>query len=71
MYSFATRSATAACKTCLLFVLPSASMALSKYEYVKHFELDDKLLPVCWVVIRLDGKGFTKCVPQTSSIHAL
>jgi hypothetical protein len=24
-------------------------------------------LPGCWVVIRLDGKGFTKCVPQTSS----
>lgn len=35
-------------------------MANSKYEYVKRFELDDSLLPGCWIVIRLDGKGFTK-----------
>ena len=35
-------------------------MAKSKYEYVKLFELDDKLLPNCWIVVRLDGKGFHK-----------
>lgn len=35
-------------------------MANSKYEYVKKFELDDSLLPGCWIVLRLDGKGFTK-----------
>jgi tRNA(His) guanylyltransferase len=35
-------------------------MAKSKYEYVKQFELDDTLLPGCWVVVRVDGKGFTK-----------
>lgn len=35
-------------------------MANSKYEYVKRFELDDSLLPGCWIVLRLDGKGFTK-----------
>mmetsp|Transcript_15978 Transcript_15978/g.34684 ORF Transcript_15978/g.34684 Transcript_15978/m.34684 type:complete len:259 (+) Transcript_15978:1126-1902(+) len=35
-------------------------MANSRFEYVKSFELDDKLIPRCWVVIRLDGKGFTK-----------
>ncbi|MEW5300981.1 MAG: hypothetical protein WDW36_003867 [Sanguina aurantia] len=35
-------------------------MANSKYEYVKGYELDDKLLPGCWIVVRLDGKGFTK-----------
>lgn len=35
-------------------------MANSKYEYVKRFELDDTLLPGCWIVLRLDGKGFTK-----------
>ena len=38
----------------------SSRMANSKYEYVKRFELDDSLLPGCWIVIRLDGKGFTK-----------
>ncbi|GIL64566.1 hypothetical protein Vafri_18462 [Volvox africanus] len=36
------------------------SMANSKYEYVKQYELDDTLLPGCWIVIRIDGKGFTK-----------
>ena len=35
-------------------------MAKSKYEYVKTFEGDTVLLPHCWVVIRLDGRGFTK-----------
>ena len=35
-------------------------MAKSKFEYVKNFELDDRLLPNCWIVIRLDGRGFTK-----------
>lgn len=36
-------------------------MAKSKYEYVKLYETDDRLLPGCWIVVRLDGKGFTKC----------
>eukprot|EP00887_Chlorella_sp_A99_P005211 scaffold1.g5211.t1 len=35
-------------------------MANSRFEYVKRFELDDRLLPACWIVIRLDGKGFTR-----------
>lgn len=37
-------------------------MANSQYEYVKKYEADDRLLPGCWIVIRLDGRGFTKCV---------
>lgn len=36
-------------------------MANSRFEYVKKFETDDRLLPDCWIVVRLDGKGFTKC----------
>ncbi|EIE21615.1 histidine tRNA 5'-guanylyltransferase [Coccomyxa subellipsoidea C-169] len=35
-------------------------MAKSRFEYVKQFELEDPLLPHCWIVIRLDGKGFTR-----------
>lgn len=35
-------------------------MAKSRFEYVKNFETDDALLPACWIVIRIDGKGFTK-----------
>jgi tRNA(His) guanylyltransferase len=37
-------------------------MAKSQYEYVKYFEQDDSLLKHCWIVVRLDGKGFTKYV---------
>ncbi len=37
------------------------AMANSKYEYVKNYEQDDRLLPGCFIVVRLDGKGFTKC----------
>ena len=33
-------------------------MAKSKYEYVRLFELDDKLLKNVWMVVRIDGKGF-------------
>ncbi|KAK4461904.1 tRNA guanylyltransferase [Cladorrhinum samala] len=35
-------------------------MANSKFEYVKNFEQPDKLLPNTWVVVRIDGRGFTK-----------
>ena len=35
-------------------------MACSRFEYVKSFERHDALLPSCWVVLRVDGKGFTK-----------
>jgi tRNA(His) guanylyltransferase len=35
-------------------------MANSKFEYVKQFEQTDNLLPNTWVVIRIDGRGFTK-----------
>lgn len=35
-------------------------MACSRFEYVKRFEEDDRLLPGCWAVVRLDGRGFTK-----------
>eukprot|EP00171_Calliarthron_tuberculosum_P009732 IDg9732t1 len=35
-------------------------MACSRFEYVKKFEEDDRLLPGCWAVVRLDGRGFTK-----------
>ncbi|XP_038070660.1 probable tRNA(His) guanylyltransferase isoform X1 [Patiria miniata] len=35
-------------------------MAKSKFEYVRQFEEVDKLLPNCWIVMRLDGRGFHK-----------
>ena len=35
-------------------------MAESKYEYVKGFELDDALLPNTYIVVRVDGRGFSK-----------
>jgi hypothetical protein len=35
-------------------------MANSKFEYVKNFEQDDTLLRNTWIVVRIDGRGFTK-----------
>ncbi|KAJ2082181.1 tRNA-histidine guanylyltransferase 1-like [Coemansia sp. RSA 988] len=35
-------------------------MANSRYEYVRQFESDDRLLPSTWLVVRIDGQGFTK-----------
>ena len=35
-------------------------MAKSRYEYVKEYEQDPGLLPSTWLVIRIDGKGFTR-----------
>lgn len=39
---------------------PIIPMAKSRFEYVKNFEIEDKILPNCWIVIRIDGKGFHK-----------
>lgn len=39
-------------------------MSKSKFEYVKKYEADDRLLPNSWIVIRIDGKGFHKFSEQ-------
>lgn len=31
-----------------------------RYEYVRLFEQPDTLLPNTWIVVRIDGRGFTK-----------
>jgi len=36
----------------------STKMANSKYDYVRQFESDDRLLPNAWIVVRVDGKAF-------------
>ncbi|KRT80124.1 hypothetical protein AMK59_8329, partial [Oryctes borbonicus] len=41
-------------------VLYIPAMANSKYEYVRKYETDDRLLPNCWLIVRIDGKGFHK-----------
>ncbi|KAI3636833.1 hypothetical protein MIR68_005100 [Amoeboaphelidium protococcarum] len=35
-------------------------MACSKYEYVKKFELSDAMLPNTYIVVRIDGRGFSR-----------
>ncbi|KAG6208275.1 Glucose-responsive transcription factor [Claviceps purpurea] len=35
-------------------------MANSKFEYVRNFEQTDSLLPNTWIVVRIDGRAFTK-----------
>lgn len=41
-------------------------MANSRFEYVKNFERDDRLLPETIIVVRIDGKGFHKFTQQHS-----
>ncbi|ODM98825.1 putative tRNA(His) guanylyltransferase [Orchesella cincta] len=40
------------------FFHSSSAMANSKWDYVKKFELDDTLLPNCFAIARIDGRGF-------------
>ena len=35
----------------------TSTMAKSKWEYVKNFETEEVLLPNCWAVARIDGRG--------------
>ena len=37
-------------------------MAKSKYEYVKSFEIDDKIKPCCWIVVSLKCTNFDNIV---------
>uniref|UniRef100_A0A6P7GUR3 tRNA(His) guanylyltransferase n=1 Tax=Diabrotica virgifera virgifera TaxID=50390 RepID=A0A6P7GUR3_DIAVI len=45
---------------CLIKRIHTTAMANSKFEYVKSFETEDTLLRNCWIVVRVDGKGFHK-----------
>ena len=36
----------------------TSAMSNSKYEYVRGYEADDRLLPNTWIVVRVDGKQF-------------
>ncbi|OWK12022.1 THG1L [Cervus elaphus hippelaphus] len=45
-----------------------ATMAKSKFEYVRDFEADDTCLPHCWVVVRLDGRNFHRFAEKHSFI---
>lgn len=35
-------------------------MANSRFEYVREYETDDRIMPNCWIVVRIDGKAFHK-----------
>lgn len=35
-------------------------MACSKFEYVKKYEEEHRILPNCWFVLRIDGHGFSR-----------
>lgn len=38
----------------------SFKMAKSKFDYVRDFEREDSCLPNCWIVVRIDGRNYTK-----------
>lgn len=42
--------------------IPPLNCGKSRFEYVKGFEQPDSLLPNTWIVVRIDGRGFTKYV---------
>lgn len=39
---------------------PPSDSSARRWEYVKQFEQPDQLLPNTWIVVRIDGRGFTK-----------
>jgi tRNA(His) guanylyltransferase len=39
-------------------------MTHSRFEYTKQFELDDRLLPQTWLVVRVDGNSFSKLTQE-------
>ena len=45
-------------RTALRRFIHTGKMAKSKFEYVKQFETEDRLMPNCWAVVRIDGKAF-------------
>lgn len=44
-----------------------SSDVLSRFEYVKSFEQTSNLLPNTYLVIRIDGRGFHKCVREVQN----
>ncbi|CAD6225336.1 GSCOCG00005627001-RA-CDS [Cotesia congregata] len=42
------------------FIKTSSVMAKSKFEYVRLYERDNVCLQNCWIVVRIDGKNFSK-----------
>lgn len=42
------------------YLSKTTAMANSKFEYVRTFETDDRILPNTWIVVRIDGKAFHK-----------
>ncbi|XP_061757863.1 probable tRNA(His) guanylyltransferase isoform X2 [Nerophis ophidion] len=56
-------------KTCVIGPLArlftcTPTMAKSKFEYVRNFEVDDTCLRNCYIVVRLDGRNFHKFAEQ-------
>lgn len=37
---------------------------ITKFDYVKNFERDDRCLPNSWIIVRVDGKSFSKFTEQ-------
>lgn len=52
-----------------LHELAGPQLTDSRYEYVRQFEQPDALLANTWIVVRIDGRGFSKYVHQFSLLH--
>ncbi|KAK1150416.1 putative tRNA(His) guanylyltransferase isoform X1 [Acipenser oxyrinchus oxyrinchus] len=60
------RGSTVFAKTSPVHLISLRTMAKSKFEYVRNFEVDDTCLRNCWIVVRLDGRNFHKFAEQHS-----
>jgi hypothetical protein len=42
-----------------------------RYGYVRSFEQPDSLLANTWIVVRIDGRGFSKYVDSIPHLHLI
>ena len=54
---------------CIILVLVRV-MALSRFAYVRDFELPDQLLPGTFILLRIDGHAFHKCPLPNAPVHS-
>ena len=45
-------------------------MAVSRFAYVRDFELPDQLLPATFIILRIDGHAFHKYQPVHSTQYS-
>lgn len=58
-------------RVCFSHLSSLASMANTKFQYVREFETDSKLLRNTWIVVRVDGNGFSEFVKMHNFVKPI